>query len=50
MTVRHYDWLAHHANFTPDRTVWTDLHSGRSFTYTEAEDRCNRLAWHLQNN
>jgi fatty-acyl-CoA synthase len=50
MTVRHYDWLAHHANFTPDKTVWVDLHSGRSFTYAEAEERCSRLAWHLQKN
>jgi fatty-acyl-CoA synthase len=50
MTVRHYDWLAHHANSTPDKTVWVDLHSGRSFTYAQAEERCSRLAWHLQNN
>jgi fatty-acyl-CoA synthase len=50
MTVRHYDWLAHHANFTPDNTVWVDLHSDRSFTYAQAEERCCRLAWHLQKN
>ena len=48
MTVRHYDWLAHHANCTPARTAWVDLHSDRSFSYAEAEDRTSRLAWHLQ--
>jgi len=49
MTVRHYDWLAHHAGRTPDKTVWVDLHSSRRFSYQQAEDRACRLAGHLQN-
>ena len=47
MTLKHFDWLAHHAFATPGARCWTDLHSGRSFTYGEAEDRCHRLALHL---
>jgi fatty-acyl-CoA synthase len=50
MTVRHHDWLAHHANATPDKVAWVDLHSSRSFTYSQAENRSARLASHLQNN
>jgi fatty-acyl-CoA synthase len=49
MTVLHYDWMAHHANHTPDKIAWIDLHSDRSFTYAEANNRCNRLASYLQN-
>ena len=47
MTLKHYDWLAHHAFVTPEAPCWSDLHSGRSFTYAEAEDRCRRLAAYL---
>jgi len=46
--MRHYDWLAHHAHTRGDAPCWTDLASGRDFTYAEAEDRCARLAAHLQ--
>lgn len=46
--MRHYDWISHHALMRPDAPCWTDLHSGRDFTYREAEDRCRRLAAHLQ--
>ncbi|MBO6775333.1 MAG: long-chain fatty acid--CoA ligase [Marinibacterium sp.] len=42
--MRHYDWLAHHARMAPQSDCWTDLHSGRAFTYAEAEDRCRKLA------
>ena len=48
MTVRHYDWLAHHAGRTPDKTAWVDLHSSRRFSYAQAEERSCRLAWHFQ--
>ncbi len=50
MAVKHYDWLAHHAERVPEKTVWIDLHSNRSFSYAEAEDRSLRLAAHLQRN
>lgn len=45
--MRHYDWLAHHAHMRPDSVCWTDLHSGRAFTFAQADDRCRRLASHL---
>ncbi len=48
--MRHYDWLAHHARMRPNAPCWTDLHSDRSFTWREAEDRCARLASHLSRN
>lgn len=48
--MRHYDWLEHHARVRPDAPCWTDLHSGRRFSYAEAEDRCRRVAAHLQRN
>ena len=43
----HYDWLAHHAAVRPNEDCWADLHSDRSFTFANAEDRCRRLAAHL---
>ncbi len=45
--MRHYDWLSHHAHMSPNDECWTDLHSGRMFTFAMAEDRCRRLAAHL---
>ena len=48
--TRHYDWLGYHARTRPEAPCWTDLHSSRSFTYGEAEDRCLRLAAHLARN
>ncbi|MEM1315698.1 MAG: long-chain fatty acid--CoA ligase [Pseudomonadota bacterium] len=48
MAPRHYDWLSHHARATPGRPCWTDVASGRSFTFAQAEDRVRRLAVHLQ--
>lgn len=48
-TAKHYDWLSHHAHSNPEAPCWTDLHSNRSFTYADAEDRCRRLAAHLAN-
>lgn len=44
MALKHYDWLAHHAFATPGARCWSDIHSGRSFTYAGAEDRVRRLA------
>ena len=48
MTVQHFDWLSHHANRTPNKLAWVDLHSDRPFTYVQAEERSARLAFHLQ--
>lgn len=42
--MKHYDWLAYHAHTNPDGACWTDLHSGRDFTFAEANTRSARLA------
>ncbi len=45
--MRHYDWLAYHAFTKPDGDCWSDLHSNRSFTFAQADDRARRIAAHL---
>ena len=44
MSVRHYDWLAHHARRAPDSLAVVDLSSERRLTYGEFELRTARLA------
>ncbi|MEQ8661929.1 MAG: class I adenylate-forming enzyme family protein, partial [Gammaproteobacteria bacterium] len=44
MTLPQYDWIAHHAEFTPAATAMTDLHSGRRYTYGQMHRRVDRLA------
>ena len=44
MSTRAYDWIAHHAHRTPDKTASVDLFSERSFTYAEMDARVGRLA------
>ena len=48
MTLRAYDWLAGHAARSPNKTAMVDLHTGRSFTYAESNERVGRLAWYLR--
>ncbi|CCD92465.1 putative O-succinylbenzoate--CoA ligase [Bradyrhizobium sp. ORS 375] len=48
MPVRYYDWIAHHARRTPDKTAMVDLGSGRRFSYAEFDARVARLAGHLR--
>jgi len=48
MSVRYYDWIAHHGRRTPDKTALVDLGSGRRFSYRELDDRVARLAPHLR--
>lgn len=48
MTFFAPDWISHHAAVSPDQRAMTDVYSGRSFTYAEMENRCARLASHLQ--
>jgi fatty-acyl-CoA synthase len=43
-----YDWIAHHARYSPDRLAQIDVDSGRSFTYAQFDDRASRLAHHLR--
>jgi fatty-acyl-CoA synthase len=40
----HFDWIARHAERTPDKLALVDAHSGRQFTYAEFNARANRLA------
>lgn len=42
------DWIAHHAHYTPDRVAMTDIHSARTFTYQQMNERCARLAGYFQ--
>ena len=44
MTVRVYDWIAHHAHTTPARTATVDLASGRRHDYAAMQDRVSRIA------
>src|SRR5262249_119719 len=48
MPIPYYDWIAHHAMRTPDKTALVDLATERSFSYLELDDRIGRLAQHLR--
>ncbi len=39
MTLKAYDWIAHHAMRTPAKAASIDLFSGRSFSYAEMDIR-----------
>ncbi len=43
-TVRAYDWLAHHSAHRPDKEAVRDLATGRSFTYSDLDQRADALA------
>lgn len=42
------DWIAFHADRTPEKLAMVDQHTGRRFTYGEMNDRAGRLAAYLQ--
>ena len=44
MAVKHYDWLAHHANTAPEQLAAVDLRSGRRYNYAQYNERVRRLA------
>ena len=48
MAVRYYDWIAHFARRTPNKTAVIDLASDRRFTYAQFDARISRLATHLR--
>ncbi|MGV7212781.1 acyl-CoA synthetase [Bradyrhizobium sp. UFLA05-112] len=48
MTVRHYDWIAHHSRRAPDKIAVVDLASRRRFSYEQFDARISRLATHLR--
>ncbi len=40
----HFDWLARHAERTPDKLALVDAHTGRNYSYAAFNERANRLA------
>ena len=48
MSVRYYDWIAHHGRRNPGKTALVDLASGRRLSYGELDRRVSRLAAHLR--
>jgi len=48
LAVRYYDWIAHFARRTPNKTAVVDLASDRRFTYAQFDARISRLATHLR--
>ncbi|MBI1280576.1 MAG: AMP-binding protein [Anaerolineaceae bacterium] len=42
------DWIAFHADRTPDKVALIDQHRGRHFTYAQFNDRSARLATYLR--
>jgi fatty-acyl-CoA synthase len=48
MPIPYYDWIAHHALRTPNKTALVDLATERLFSYSQLDDRIGRLAQHLR--
>jgi fatty-acyl-CoA synthase len=48
LSVRHYDWIAHHSRRSPGKTAVIDLASERHLTYSQFDARISRLAGHLR--
>jgi fatty-acyl-CoA synthase len=48
MSIKVYDWLAHHAVVNGDKTATVDLASGRRHPYRELDRRARHLAAHLR--
>ena len=48
MSIIASDWIAFHADRTPEKLALIDQHTGRQFTYGELNDRAARLAGFLQ--
>lgn len=44
MSTRSFDWIGHHAEVRPDQVAQVDLATDRSFTWTQMNERTNRLA------
>ena len=48
MSVRAYDWIAHHARNSGDTLACADLHENRRLSYREFDQRIARLAGWLR--
>lgn len=44
----HFDWIKRHAERTPEKLAVVDVHTGRTFTYAQFNERTNRLASFLR--
>ena len=44
MSVKSYDWIAHHARARPAKVAMVDRHTDRRFTYAAMDERVERLA------
>ena len=44
MSVKHYDWTAHHAGMRGDKVAIVDLDTGVELTYAELDKRASQLA------
>ncbi len=42
-----YDWIAHHARYSPDAVALIDTRSERTLSYRRLNDRCSRAAAYL---
>ncbi len=47
MATRVFDWIAHHANRSPESIAITDVHSNRNWTYAAFNRRISQLAGSL---
>ena len=48
MTVKHYDWTAHHAGVRGDKAAIVDLDTGNELSYAELDLRASKLASWMQ--
>lgn len=48
MSILASDWLAFHADRTPDKVAMIDQGTGRSFTFAQMNERAGRLAAHFR--
>ena len=48
MTVKHYDWTAHHACVRGDKVAIVDLDTGNELSYAELDLRASKLASWMQ--
>ena len=48
MSTPVYDWIAYHANHSPNSEALVDLHSGRRLSYRDCDRRVAKLAGYLR--
>ncbi|MBT8445616.1 MAG: long-chain fatty acid--CoA ligase [Gammaproteobacteria bacterium] len=48
MPIPHYDWIAHHAGFSPEVPALIDLSAGTSLSYADMHERIDGVASYLR--